>query len=102
MLLQPFIENSIEHGFSNVDYQGEIKIEFNLINHLIHCTISDNGMGIFEKNKTGKDSLSIKLISDYLKKETKKGVSIVDKRNISNEHGLKVELSIPYKITDEN
>ncbi len=102
MLLQPFIENSIEHGFANLDYMGKINLEFTLTNNLIHCKISDNGVGIGEKKTQLKDSLSTKLISDYLKKETKKEISIVDKKNVSSDSGIIVTLVIPYKLTDEN
>ena len=102
MLLQPFIENSIEHGFTNLNYLGEIHLEFTLNKNLLYCKISDNGTGIKTKNNLLKESLSTKLIADYLKKETRKEVLIIDKKKISNETGTIVTLAIPYKHTDEN
>jgi len=46
MLAQPFIENSLEHGFSNIDYQGHIAIHFKLEQNYLVLVISDNGVGI--------------------------------------------------------
>lgn len=47
LLLQPFVENTIIHGFSELDRQGEINIS---IQHLdsgdISIEISDNGVGM--------------------------------------------------------
>ncbi len=102
MLLQPFIENSIEHGFMNLNYLGEIHLEFTLNKNLLYCRISDNGTGITTNSDLIKESLSTKLITDYLKKETRKEVLIIDKKKISNETGTIVTLAIPYKHTDEN
>lgn len=46
LLIQPFVENAIIHGFKGVDYNGVIKLSFKLINeHLLECKIIDNGVG---------------------------------------------------------
>lgn len=100
MLLQPFIENSIEHGFSDIDYLGFIALTFTKKSHYILCTIRDNGKGFVETENTFKDSISIKLIADFLKKTTKKEVSI--QTNTQSETGVLVTLAIPYKLSDEN
>ena len=46
LILQPFVENAIIHGFKNIDYIGRIKISFaiELDQHLV-CIIEDNGKG---------------------------------------------------------
>ena len=36
MLMQPFIENSIEHGFSGIDYLGELTLNLSLKEKFIH------------------------------------------------------------------
>lgn len=47
MLLQPIVENSIRHGFSNTpDKQGIISITLEAREEEIVCTISDNGVGL--------------------------------------------------------
>jgi hypothetical protein len=60
MLLQPFVENAIEHGFKNISYKGQLQITFRLDAQQLHIDISDNGVGIEEqpKNLSGKTSLS--------------------------------------------
>lgn len=46
MLLQPFIENSIKHGFKNLkERRGKIELDFEEKDHLLVCTIKDNGVG---------------------------------------------------------
>ncbi|MCD4682011.1 MAG: histidine kinase, partial [Bacteroidales bacterium] len=45
MLAQPFIENSIEHGFKHKDEKGNIKIQFGLNGNLIRFEVEDDGVG---------------------------------------------------------
>lgn len=54
MIIQPFIENAVEHGFKDVDYKGQIDVEFKSVNNALTITITDNGKGISdgEKSKT--------------------------------------------------
>lgn len=53
MLLQPFVENSIEHGFVGLK-SGELSIHFELVNNELHVIIEDNGKGFNSttENKT--------------------------------------------------
>ena len=44
-ILQPIIENSILHGFYQIDYEGMIKIEITRTD-VLQITIHDNGKGI--------------------------------------------------------
>jgi LytS/YehU family sensor histidine kinase len=45
MLVQPFVENSIKHGFRDRHDTGRITIEFARNNGTVTCTIQDNGIG---------------------------------------------------------
>lgn len=45
MLLQPYIENAILHGFANINYTGKLIIEINQNDEVITCKIKDNGIG---------------------------------------------------------
>jgi sensor histidine kinase YesM len=45
MLLQPFCENAIWHGFMNKKEQGHININIRTEDNLLECTITDNGIG---------------------------------------------------------
>lgn len=100
MLLQPFVENSIEHGFSGIESGGLITLTFTKKDTYVLCTIRDNGKGISSVKDSFKDSISIKLIADFLKKSTKKDISI--ETNTQSETGVLVTLAIPYKLSDEN
>lgn len=101
MLLQPFIENCIEHGFQSIDYKGVIIITLSRKQKFIHCQIEDNGQGLKEATLPSKKSLSTQLIREYLKKVTKKDIHVVNKRESNNqESGILTTFLIPYKTTD--
>lgn len=104
MLIQPFIENSIEHGFVGIDYKGQIKIQLKLINDkYLSCVIDDNGIGLQSIKKEYKTSVSTDLISKFTKKVTKQEISILDKKELnSKESGVRVEFLIPYKVTNND
>ncbi len=55
MIVQPFVENSIEHGFTGIDYKGTILVHFSTKEKQLHIIISDDGKG-FSKNDTEKSS----------------------------------------------
>ncbi len=104
MLIQPFIENAIVHGFAEDNTQNKIHIEFSLKNNALQCIIRDNGIGLnATKNNISKDkkSLSTQITSErlaILSKELKSTgkVSIIDRKN-KNEQGTEVQLTLPYK-----
>jgi C4-dicarboxylate-specific signal transduction histidine kinase len=45
-ILTNLIQNSIIHGFKNIEYQKEIKIDFEIRENTAYLTYSDNGKGI--------------------------------------------------------
>lgn len=49
MLIQPFVENSIEHGFRNISYQGMLTIRFEVKDERLTINVVDNGQGIIDK-----------------------------------------------------
>jgi len=60
LLLQPFVENSIEHGFKNFKKQGKIIIKIQKINDRLCFEISDNGQGFdYTAKKTKLHALDI-------------------------------------------
>ncbi|WP_442266223.1 sensor histidine kinase [Tenacibaculum sp. ZS6-P6] len=98
MLIQPFIENSIDHGLSDINYLGRVTLHLARKNETLLCTIEDNGNGLSDYKKNSKIS-STKLIDSYLKKVIKKGVTI---KNKSKESGVLVTFEIPYKLSDND
>ena len=55
MIIQPFVENSIEHGMAGIDWKGHIAIRFEKRTDELYVEIMDNGRGIHaervEKNE---------------------------------------------------
>ena len=106
MLLQPFIENAIEHGFKGSKQQGVINVEFSLVENNLFVKITDNGIGIAraqqqkDMHKSHK-SMAMQITNERLKilnksKKKKLAFTISD---ISDEQtaatGTKVVFSIP-------
>ena len=50
MLIQPFIENALKHGFESIDRQAEIKVHFAMQDSFLYVEIRDNGKGISSEN----------------------------------------------------
>ena len=46
LLTQPFVENSIEHGFNGIEGKGFIQVKYGLGDGVIIISITDNGKGI--------------------------------------------------------
>ncbi len=46
MLLQPFVENSIEHGFAGIEHEGTISIKFSKDDENLFVRMTDNGIGL--------------------------------------------------------
>lgn len=101
MLLQPFIENAIEHGFSNISYKGHLSLIFETQNQQLQITILDNGKGVSSHTNSQKQSLSSTIIKERLdilfnNKIEQAGFTIV---NLSKVHGqgYKVVLYLPLE-----
>jgi sensor histidine kinase YesM len=73
MLLQPLVENAIEHGINKINTQGILKINVKYLNHTISVEIEDNGIGIdLDKIKNKKytnneNSFACNIIKDRIK-----------------------------------
>ncbi len=102
MIIQPFVENSIEHGFAGVDYPGDVTIKFASENKELMIEIKDNGKGLNTTVKENNEHISraSQIIKDriYLlniKLKTKAGF------RIDNAEGggviVKIHLPLLYK-----
>jgi len=109
MLTQPFIENSIEHGFIQLSEKGIITVRFKKSKKSILIEVEDNGIGI-EKSKfihihSGKSyqSLATEITSQRLKrirqiKNLKIGLDIIDLNSVDiSKQGSIVRFTIPVK-----
>lgn len=108
LLLQPFIENSIWHGFPQKKGNRLIKIEVNRIENSLHIIIIDNGVlaGKSITGHTGKTkSLGVSITSERIDLLNKSrnvplGLKTEDLYDNHTYAGKKVELILPY-LTDE-
>jgi sensor histidine kinase YesM len=76
MLIQPFVENCIKHGFAQGDYNGIIQIDFKKITaSTFQCIITDNGIGrekakamkVNNLNVTSHISYGLQIANDRIK-----------------------------------
>jgi LytS/YehU family sensor histidine kinase len=58
MILQPFVENSIEHGFLGIAYTGILALHFSKDDKEIKVTITDNGKGLKYSVKSNAEHIS--------------------------------------------
>ena len=105
MLIQPFVENAIEHAFINQKKNRKINIHLSFTDDKLLCTISDNGVGSNYENgnkRKDKKSLATTITSERLKilsKDLKmEGFVMVEDRQVYGEQGTIVTLQIPHKI----
>ncbi|WP_435263521.1 tetratricopeptide repeat-containing sensor histidine kinase [Tenacibaculum sp. nBUS_03] len=103
MLIQPFVENAIEHAFVNQKEDRILKVHLDYLSKELICTIIDNGIGVLvqnEKKERNKKSLSTIITSERLKilaKDFKmKGSVVIEDRQKYNAQGTIVTLSIPH------
>ncbi len=107
MLLQPFIENSIEHGFKHKEGKGKISISFTSGNDMILIELKDDGIGRkkaqeiqYEQNK-GHRSLATAITMERIKllnKKLKKKITLrIDDLNngLNTPAGTRVVIEIP-------
>ena len=67
MLIQPFVENAIEHGFRYINYKGVLTISFNRKNEMLVIKVDDNGSGIKnDVNNKNKQSLAHVILKERL------------------------------------
>lgn len=105
MVIQPFVENAIIHGFKKIDYPGKLRVEFKEENDFLVCTIDDNGRGLnstistpgvhsHKSASTGITGERMQTLTKLHKQDWK--LSIVDKSDENpNDTGTKVEIKFP-------
>lgn len=69
LLVQPFVENSIWHGFRQIDRKGHITVSVSTSDHQLKYIIEDNGSNsvVGKKNVEGKTSLGTLLVLEQLR-----------------------------------
>lgn len=100
LMLQPFIENCIWHGFTEKETRGHIAIDFRRKHNLLLCSVDDDGLGrTLNTAVSNRKSLGITLTQDRIEilnqqKNGKAKLQIIDKRHNA---GTRVEVSLPWQ-----
>jgi ligand-binding sensor domain-containing protein len=103
MLIQPFVENAIRHGILKGPRKGELSIKFYTENDFLHCSITDNGLGIFEsqkaKTKSDHQSMALTVTQERLESISgKDALEITELKNAdSSVAGTRIHLKIPLQ-----
>ncbi len=99
MLVQPFVENAVEHGVKMKDGPGYVSVAFSMQGHMLNIKVTDNGPG-FKQQETGEhQSLSAQIITERLalfgrKRKYKPELKITD-LGTTQTKGTQVEINIP-------
>jgi LytS/YehU family sensor histidine kinase len=108
MMIQPFIENAIKHGFKDINYVGNLFLSFRDKMEFIEVVIHDNGTGIQKDMNSGKQHRSMamdifekrrKLIQHKFNKDFNFELINLTQSN-STETGVRVTLTIPVLNND--
>ncbi|MDP8232638.1 MAG: tetratricopeptide repeat protein [Candidatus Zophobacter franzmannii] len=65
MILQPLVENCIQHGFDQIGYKGRIVIRVTLDGKELEMTVTDNGTGL-KSNNIFKKSHALEILNERL------------------------------------
>ena len=101
MIIQPFVENSIEHGFAGINHPGEIAIHFSEQGKNVCIEITDNGQGLEATTRKNNEHTHISRASQIIKDriyllniklKTRAGFSI---NNLPGGTGVQVNIHLP-------
>jgi LytS/YehU family sensor histidine kinase len=99
MIIQPFAENAVEHGFQGIQSVGKLHINFSIDSHSLKVTITDNGKGLADAKHIQKEHISraSQIIKDRiyllnLKLKTKASFSIDNRKDTD---GVEVIIYLP-------
>lgn len=95
MLLQPLVENAIEHGFANSDEGNHVRVSF-VKDKFLKIIIADNGSGDLKNLKQLKDGHALYMIKERLdfinqKKHTNQNTTHF---NANNPKGIIITITI--------
>ena len=101
MLLQPFVENCVQHAFQKNDL-GTIQINFDVKHGFLQCAIVDNGIGIHQSKKrkptTEHKSVALNVAKERLHILSYKSNFKIDEITEDTKiKGTKVSFRIPLK-----
>lgn len=100
MLIQPFVENAIRHGILKGNKEGLLKIHFSTSQEFLQCRITDNGIGIYQsqktKPKTDHQSMALTVTQERLESISGKGALKISE--LKNNEGAIGGTVVTFKI----
>lgn len=101
MFAQPFVENAIEHGISQLEGKGKIDINFSLKNNQVILEVRDNGIGI-QQSKVSQQNKKHQSLATQITKERIDIFRRSFKKNINFEvqnlqQGTAIIFRLPYQ-----
>ena len=100
MLLQPFVENAIKHGIIPNSKNNIIKVNFEVKNYYLECSIIDNGIGFHQSIKVIKKhkSVALQVTKERIENISKNSKFLIEELKENNSVvGTKVWFKIPLK-----
>lgn len=88
LILQPIVENSIKHGFDNIDYPGVLTIKATTNNNLLEISIKDNGNGVRKAHP--KQNKSIEEHKSFGTKMVSNRIELLNKSHFDKQATIKV------------
>jgi tetratricopeptide (TPR) repeat protein len=105
MIVQPFIENSIEHGLAGIDWLGKIDVRFEMRADELYVEIADNGKGLGDEKREKNEHISraTEIIKDriYLLATKMKSKARFSVGNKPNGKGVLVAIYLPLIYKQE-
>src|SRR5690606_15381521 len=106
LLLQPFVENSIWHGFARLSEGGKIVIKVRQEDDMIHFIIEDNGIGRSQTARREESNNTKEKVSMGMR-ITQDRIDIINKIKKANaemafsnlQQGLRVDLKLPLSLS---
>ena len=95
MLIQPFVENSVKHGFQHNAIKGKVTVRFEVKGEFLECEVRDNGIGIEQsklKKKSHHPSTALKVTKERIESLSKN-----HQLKIREDQGTIVSFRLPLK-----
>ena len=95
-IIEPFLENSVNHAFKKNDYKGMISLTHQIKNNCLLICVKDNGVGFNTENINSEKLHGLEITKDVIKTTSLLYKSPIKLKIISEDNnGTTVTLSIP-------
>lgn len=110
MILQPLVENAIEHGIRPKDGPGQVTVSFTEVDGILVCVVEDDGVGRSSKPKkltSGHNSMALSITKQRLRLMSEdqtptyalRTFDLVDEQGMPQ--GTRVEVKLPLLTVDD-